>query len=137
MASVQLSGPDPERLDEALPAGGDGQRGPEFEEFTVIEVHTQSLVGGRVDPWLWCAQEIDQVERRHGLGRQVGVVQIPQSGLHLRLAQALAHQRCAARQTSMHTMVARCHPQAAEFHGGGLEAGDAGVHEGCPVQKQL
>ena len=125
------------RWSSTLPAGGNGQCGAEFEEFTVIEVLSQPLVGGRVDHRVWCTQEIDQAERCNGLGRQVSAVEIPQGRFHLRLAQALAHQRCAARQTSMHTMVARCHPQAAEFHDGGLEAGDAGVHEGCPVQKQL
>ena len=43
-----------------LPAGGNGQRGPEFEEFTVIEVLSQPLVGGRVDDRVWDTQEIDQ-----------------------------------------------------------------------------
>lgn len=52
----------------------------------VIKVLTQPLVDGRVDHGLWCAQEIDQAERRHGLGRQVSPFQIPKGGLHLRLA---------------------------------------------------
>jgi hypothetical protein len=43
-----------------LPAGGNGQRGPEFEAFTVIEVLSQPLVGGRVDDRVWDTQEIDQ-----------------------------------------------------------------------------
>ena len=81
MASVQLSG-GYRTLDKALPAGGDGQRGPEFEEFTVIEVRTQPLVGGHVDHGLWCPQEIDQAERRNGLGRQVNPFQIPKGSLH-------------------------------------------------------
>ena len=70
-------------------------------------------------------------------GRQVSLVQIPQGRLHLRLATSFAHQRYAARQTSMHTVVARCQAQAAQFHGGRIQAGDAGVHEGRPLQKQL
>jgi hypothetical protein len=114
-----------EGFNEALPAGDDGQRGAEFEAFTVIEEFTELLVGGHVDHRVGCAQEIDQAERRNGLGRQVGAVEIPQGRFHLRLAHALAHQRCAARQTSMHTMVAHFHPQAAAFHGGGLKVGDA------------
>ena len=106
---------------------------PEFEDLTIIEVRTELLIGGRVDRWLRCAQQIDQAQRRDGLGRQVDGVQIPQGGLHVRLAQPFAHQRCAARQTSMHTVIARREPNAAELHGERIDPRHPRVNEGRPV----
>jgi hypothetical protein len=37
----------------------------------------------------------------------------------------------------MHTVIVRRQANAAQFHGRRIEAGDAGVHEGSPVQKHL
>ena len=106
---------------------------PSSRISTIIEVRPELLVGGRVDRWLWRAQQIDQAQRRDGLGRQVDGVQIPQGGLHVRLAQPFAHQRCAARQTSMHTVIVRREPNAAELHGKRIDPRHPRIDEGSPV----
>ncbi len=136
-ALVPGVGADAERLDEALPARGEREGRAQLEDLALVEVPAQLRVEGVVDLGPLAREAIGQAQGGHRAGRQRGLLEVTERLLHLVLPEPLAHQRCAAREASVHAPVALREPDAAELEHGRIEARAARVDERHPREEQV